>query len=271
MTGVIEKLIAYADSRTDLPPTGYRIRNIDWTLDLDSDGARITPYGQDDAVPTIRRSGTSPLPMLAIDTADYVLDVSGDSRSAERCRAFWGQIGAWAAGPNTHPAVAAALAYAHTSGAVVASEHTVLARERVAVRVAGVWLHRLPEAVAEWERILIDLKSAAGVGYCIGCRQYRRLAETLPNAIPAILVPGAEQEVQLTVLPLTERAGKGDGLPVCVSCGDRAALAAHSLLADDEHRMAMAGQSTATAAFGIGSPDADARAVALLGLLSGRP
>ncbi|HZN72333.1 MAG TPA: type I-C CRISPR-associated protein Cas8c/Csd1 [Micromonosporaceae bacterium] len=261
MTGLISSLLEWADSRAGLPPVGYRIRTVHWVLDMTSRGMAVAAYGQTDAVPAMRRSGPRPMPLLAVDSAAYVLGVRGPGTRAEqaaaRGEAFWRQMEKWASA-DRHPAVVAALALAHTYDRA-ASPHEVPAGDRVAVRVEGIWLHRLPEAVGHWRELLTKAKGGP-LGICIGCRQAQPLATSLPNAIPAHLVPGARHEAQLTVLPLTER--EGGHLPVCVPCGDRASMALQTML-EDRGRVVRDRDRT-TVVFGVGAGGADDAALAVL-------
>ncbi len=264
MAGPIESLLTWANDRPDLPPVGYRIRTIHWILSITRTGVRVLPYSRTDAVPTMRRSGTRPMPLLAVDTAAYVLGATGKGPTAEpataRAGAFWRQMGQWAATYPDHPAVGAAVSLLHIHGTAV-SAGEIPPGDRVAIQVEGIWLHRLPEAVEHWQTLLTSAKGGTE-GLCIGCRRTRPLATSLPNAIPAHLVPGAEHEVQLAVLPMAERTG--GHLPVCVPCGDRAAMALQTMLEDRDRTIRLTGQHSTTTVFGIGTAAADSAAVALI-------
>jgi len=280
---VINELVQYADSRPDMPAPFYRHRPIRWVLDLHVQpdcAATITinPHDGTDAVPVMRRSGSKPIPTLAVDQACYVLGVDGPGaagvtpKQAEtRFGAWWQQMQVWAAGPNSHPAVVAALVALNTA-TEVACEHEVGPRDRVATRVNGVWLHQLPQAHTEWSRIVSDTKSGPE-GLCVSCGQHTKLARTLPNGIPGHLLPGADYDVQLTLLPEAEREAGGH-LPICVECGDKATHALELLLADPRHSTTKSNTTRRTVVFGLGGADVDARVVALmqeLGMPSDRP
>lgn len=268
----LSTLLRYGRSLPDLPPSCYRLRRIDWTLDLNVDGATISPYGQVDAVPTMRRSSPRPMPYLAVDQAAYVLGATGEGvtqrQATAKADAFWQQMGRWVAGPRKHTTVVAALALLHTHGPAAAPQK-IPPTATVAVRVAGIWLHRLPEAVAQWQDIVADAKCGIP-GLCIGCGQHKPLAATLPNGVPAHLIPGAERPAQLTVLPQHERGHHT--LPICVACGDLATATLETLLADRDRTCRLAGQDSATTVFGLGTPDADPDAIALFQqLMEGTP
>lgn len=271
MVGPIQALIQWANENPDrLPPACYTERRIDWTLDIDEDNVSINPYGERDMVPTFRRSGTKPMPILAVDTADYVLGATGtgatEQQAAKRASAFWAQMASWATGENRNDAIVAAL-YLLGAHGTAQTEQQIKPKDRVAVRISGLWLHRLPEARQEWVDIVTTAKGGTP-GLCVGCGQHRQLAQSLPTAIPGHLVPGSDHDVQLTVLPLAERTGNGQ-LLLCIECGDRAASALRVLLED--RSMTGGGQNATSAVFGIGGPGADAAATAVLALLKYGP
>jgi hypothetical protein len=273
MVGPIQALIQWANENPHrLPPACYTERRIDWTLDITQDWVTINPCGEHDMVPTFRRSGKAPMPILAVDTADYVLGATGpgatEQQATKRAAAFWAQMTKWATGSHRNDAIVAALYLLQTQG-TAQSEQEIKPKERVAVRVAGLWLHRLPEARREWVDIVTETKGGSD-GFCLGCGQQRRLAKSLPTAIPWGLVPGAEQDAQLTVLPLAERVGKGQ-LLLCIECGDRAASALRVLLEDGSHSMTAAGQSSTSVVFGVGGSGVDAAATSVLARLKHGP
>lgn len=268
-------LRAYALNHASMPPSCYRLRPVHWILDLrintpdDVPNATIVPFGDDrDAVPTMRRSGTVPAPFLGVDTATYVLGVANQrtnpKQTAIRAEAFWRQIGEWAAGEHSHPAVGAALAVVHMAGPAMC-EHPVAPDDRVAVRVDGVFLHRLPEAVAAWADIVSDRKTSGRTGLCLACQKVRPLADTLPNGIAKGLVPGADWETMFAVPG--DKTSMSQGLPVCVPCGDLAVSALETLLADRAHTGRFAGQGSAVVSFSPSGPEADRRVVELMSML----
>ncbi|MEV0650009.1 type I-C CRISPR-associated protein Cas8c/Csd1 [Phytomonospora sp. NPDC050363] len=221
---VLQRLVQYQQANLDAP-LYYRIRNVPWVLDIVSNGrADLRPWNRRGPVPVMRRSGTRPMPFLAVDTAEYILGVGGHT---ERTKAFWDQMFAWAVSPNTHPAVAALLLLVHD--AEVHGSTAPEPRDRIAIRVAGYFLHQLDEAVTEWARI-IEARKGAGTGMCSVCGQQQRLAASLPNAI-ATPVSNTRQQPLLTV-PLRAQT---DGLPLCLECGDRASAAIDQLANDPGH------------------------------------
>ncbi|MBF9135237.1 type I-C CRISPR-associated protein Cas8c/Csd1 [Plantactinospora sp. S1510] len=269
---IFASLTRYAATVPELPPPCYRERRIDWALHIryvtndNSPRIDIEPWGEMSVVPTMRRSGPKPMPLLCVDNAAYVLGQAGvgasEAQATSRTKAFWDQMGQWLASEHRHPALGAAIVLLQTHGRIE-TEHEVDARNVVGVRIDGIWLHESPEAVRFWVETVTRLKGGQ-TGLCVSCGQIRILAATLPNAIPAHLVPGAAWEVQLSVLTEAERKTAGSGLPICVACGDRATVALQHLLADKRRTQRMHGQNSATVSWGL-DPDADE---AVLGLLS---
>jgi len=272
---LFRNLVRYAhEHRDQVPPPCYRDRRIDWVLDLNADpagrhAATITRPGQRMWAPQIHRTaGTAPI--LCVDNASYVIGTPGGTitpaKARTRAEAFWAQMRSLLRGPDTHPAITAAFLVADGVGNEIDAPAGLGPKDTIGIRVNGVWLHELQEVAARWVDIVAHAKGAAD-GVCVACGTVARLAKTLPNSIPPRLLPGAEHHAQLAVLTLHERTRPDAHLPVCVPCGDLAASALETLLADRDHARRLPGQDTVTVAWGSGHPDADRQVRELLASL----
>jgi len=238
---LLTRLVEHARTDPDTLAPFYAQKTVRWVVELNPDGSlasqHLTPLADSSdrsrrngvvhAVPYVQRSGTASKPMLIVDTAEYALgwasDPAREAKAAEYHRAFQALVARWHAAAQAPPATTlhAFLAGGHTASLVRPEE--LAGSQLVAFRCAGRFLHATEEARRFWAAEAGGRKGSARTGLCLVCGQQGQLLQTIPQQLPARLVPGATQTAALVSF---NEATHGFDLnkqlahtPICVTCG----------------------------------------------------
>ena len=251
LTRLVEYAGNAADAGSGAPPPYYKPQKIRWVLELSPDGSlasrELTPLadpgdpvhknGVEHVVPSITKtSGIAP--RLAVDTPEYVFGWVPDGGNAGRVRrahqAFCELTAAWAAADPAGPpqALHRFLAGGHAEQLSVPDGWG--RGDQVIVRVNGdapVFLHATESATRFWASVAASRKESGDKGLCLVCGTTGELLRTIPQQLPARLVPQATQSASLVSV---NKAAHGFGLaeqpahtPTCA----RGGLAVTSALA----------------------------------------
>jgi CRISPR-associated protein Csd1 len=250
---LLTRLVELARTDPDALAPFYAHKRVRWVVELNPDGSlasqHLTPLADSSdrsvrdgvvhAVPYVQRSGTASKPMLIVDRADYALgwasDPAHEAKAAEYHRAFRELVARWHAAAQA-PAAAtlgAFFAAGHAAGLIRPEE--LASSHLVAFRSAGRFLHATEEARRFWAAEAGGRKTSASTGLCLVCGQQGQLLQTIPQQLPARLVPGATQSAALVSF---NEATHGFALrkqlvhtPVCTTCGLQVMSALERLLA----------------------------------------
>jgi CRISPR-associated protein Csd1 len=274
---LLSRLVEYAAAADAMPPY-YQPQKVRWVLELNGDGSprstALTSLADPDdpprkngithVVPSITKTSAI-APRIAADTPEYLLGWVPAGGNPERVRrahaAFREQTSEWAAADPDGPALAL---HRFLSGGHVrqlAMPDGWGRGDLVAVRVHGertVFLHETASARRFWATVAYGRKGSGVTGVCLVCGSIAPLLKTIPQPLPARLVPGATQNASLVSV---NRAAHGFGLqeqlvhtPICVTCGLAAMTALESLLSD-QWRSTLTGQDTRLAWWVTGGTD----------------
>jgi CRISPR-associated protein Csd1 len=282
---LLTRLVEYAAAQaaesgaTAVPPY-YKPQRVRWVLELNAGGSLasdiLTPLavpddperknGTEFMVPSITKtSGIAP--RIAVDTPEYLFGWVPDGGKPERVHgahiAFCELTAEWAAADPGGPAVAL---HRFLSGGHIGSLTKPESWSRgdlVAVRIHGEttgFLHDADSAHRFWGAVASARKGSGTQGLCLVCGKPGELLKTIPQQLPARLVPKATQSVSLVSV---NKATHGFGLdeqlvhtPICAECGLAAMGALESLLAD-QWKSTLAGQDTRLAWWVTGVADFD--------------
>jgi CRISPR-associated protein Csd1 len=300
---LLTRLVELARTDQSMPVPFYADKTVRWVVELNPDGSlaaahpidladssdRARRNGSTHAVPSVQRSGTGSKPMLAVDTAEYALGWTSDSirqaKAANYHRAFQDLVARWHAAEGTPPAATLHAFYADGHATSLRRPEGLVGSQLVAFRAAGRFLHATESAQRFWAGEAQDRKASTRTGLCLVCGQPGPLLQTIPQQLPARLVPGATQTAALVSF---NEATHGFDLrtqlvhtPICITCGLQAMSALERLLADAATSSRLPGQDarlawwvTSQVAFSLETlDDPDPRQVAeLLGSAArGRP
>ena len=268
---LLARLVEYASDAAReggaVPPPYYKAQLARWILELNDDGSlasrELQPLASPDnpvhrngvehVVPSITKtSGIAP--QIAVGTPEYMFGwVADDGKPDRVCRAhqaFCELTAGWAA---ADPSGSVQALHRFLSGGDL--QH--LARPQrwgrgdlVIVRVQGVppvFLHETDSARRYWARVAASRKESGTTGLCLVCATTGELLRTIPQQLPARLVPQATQSASLVSV---NKAAHGFGLqeqliyaPICARCGLAAMSALESLLSD-QYKNTLTGQDT---------------------------
>jgi CRISPR-associated protein Csd1 len=280
---LLRRLVEYAaDAAGEVPPAYYKAQKIRWVLELNPDGspasAELMPLADPDdpvrkngiefVVPSITKtSGIAP--RIAVDTPEYVFgwvpDGGNPGRVGRAHAAFCELTARWAADDPDPDGPGQALHRFLSMGHVrsVSAPESWGRSDQVAVRIQGdppIFLHDMESARRFWASVAGSRKESGLAGLCLVCGQNGELLRTIPQQLPARLVPQATQSVSLVSV---NKAAHGFGLqeqlvhtPICVRCGLAVMSALESLLGD-QWKSAQAGQDTRMAWWVTGGTDFD--------------
>jgi CRISPR-associated protein Csd1 len=281
---LLARLVDYATDAaragTGVPPPYYKPQKIRWVLELNPDGSlaaeQLQPLADPDdpvhrngvefVVPSITKtSGIAP--RIAVDTPEYVFGWVPDGGNTDRVgrahAAFTELTASWAAADPAGPAQA--LHHFLSDGHVrnVIPPDSWGRGDQVIIRVhddPGVFLHDTASARQYWASVAASRKESGTTGLCLVCGTTGELLRTIPQQLPARLVPQATQSASLVSV---NKATHGFGLqeqlvhtPICARCGLAAMSALESLLSD-QWKSALAGQDTRLAWWVTGGSDLD--------------
>ncbi|MFF4772552.1 type I-C CRISPR-associated protein Cas8c/Csd1 [Microtetraspora fusca] len=278
---LLTRLVSYArDSSRVLPPF-YKTQRVRWILDLNSDGSpksgRLVPLANPDVpaqkngveyvIPSITKtSGIAP--QIAVDTPEYLFGWVAKDAKPDRVRkahdAFRALTDAWIRADPDSPARSLQRFLSGGHVECFTPPEGWSRGDLVAVRVhdgtslGGAFLHETDSARRFWATVASARKGAGSTGLCLVCGQVGELLKTIPQQLPARLVPQATQSASLVSV---NKATHGFGLqeqlvhtPVCVGCGLAVMGALESLL-NDQWKSALAGQDTRLAWWVTGEVD----------------
>lgn len=269
---LLTRLVEYAaatagESGAKAPPPYYKSQRVRWVLEVNADGSLVsdtlTPLaiaddpvlknGTEFMIPSITKtSGIAP--KIAVDTPEYMFGWVPEGGKPDRVRsahaAFRDLTAEWAATDPGGPAVAL---QRFLSGGHIQSLTKPDGWSRgdlVAVRIhsePAVFLHDTDSARRFWGAVAAARKGSGTQGLCLVCGKAGELLKTIPQQLPARLVPKATQSVSLVSV---NKATHGFGLdeqlvhtPICADCGLAAMGALESLLAD-QWKSTLTGQDT---------------------------
>lgn len=265
---LLKRLVDYARADPNTPPPFYGSKNLRWAVELTADGEPATKQptplvdpskpatrnGRVDDVPAVQRSGTAPQPMLAVDTAEYVLGWPRDDTYAAKAdryhTAFRELIAKWQA-TDPNPAASAVLRFLQSNGQARLERPSELAgTDLVAFRVVGEvareFAHQTESARRFWAAEAARRKGSERIGLCLVCGQVGRLLQTIPQQLPTRLVPGATNSASLISM---NKAAHGFDLqvqlvhtPICPTCGLQAITALEALLSGQSTSDTLPGQ-----------------------------
>jgi CRISPR-associated protein Csd1 len=266
LTRLVEYAAGTARTGAEAPPPYYKPQRIQWILQLNHDGSlaagelqplasRDDPvhrHGVEFIVPSITKtSGIAP--RIAIDTPGYFFGWTSDGKKPDRARreheAFCQLTAEWAAADSAGPARALHrfLSEGHVRG--LARPGSWNHGDQVIVKVQGEpgFLHDTASARRYWASVAASRKESGTAGLCLVCGTAGELLRTIPQQLPARLVPQATQSASLvSVNKATHGFGLQDQLvhtPICAPCG-LAAMSALENLLSDQWKSARAGQDT---------------------------
>jgi CRISPR-associated protein Csd1 len=278
---LLTRLVEYAANATaGVPPPYYKTQKIRWILELSADGSlrsnELTPLAQPDdparrngvehVVPSITKtSGIAP--RIAVDTPEYLFGWASENGKPDRIRraheAFRELTAAWVAADPGSPAQALHEFLSEGHLQHLAQPGGWSRGDQVIVRVHGdpsVFLHETESAKRFWTSVAASRKESGTTGLCLVCGTVGELLRTVPQQLPARLVPQATQSASLVSV---NKATHGFGLqeqlvhtPICARCGLAAMNALESLL-NDQWKSALAGQDTRLAWWVTGGADFD--------------
>ncbi len=240
----------YQRVQDELVPPGYRSRDIDWTIQLDSDGAFqgfVSTEGDEGPlnapVPYRRRSGSTPPPYLLVDTPAYVLglglDKIAEDKAGER-RARFVELLRDCAQATGSEAVKAVLRFEENglSDALQAVPDGLHAGDLIGFLVDGVRTWDLAEVRSFWREKMAAYAATKSnfAAECIVCGKRKPIA----NRHPVELRVGPDRAQLITA---NKKAFESYGLeasevaPVCYSCAMIYGRALGYLLDSDIHRL----------------------------------
>jgi CRISPR-associated protein Csd1 len=282
---LLTRLVEYAaataqEALAEKVPPYYKPQMVRWVLELNADGSpasdSLLPLANPDdparkngvvfVIPSITKtSGIAP--KIAVDTPEYVFGWVPENGKPDRVRsahkAFRDLTAEWAA---TDPAGPAGALHRFLSEGHIEDLREPDSWNRgdlVAVRLHGestVYLHDTDSARRFWAAVASARKGSGTQGLCLVCGKVGELLKTIPQQLPARLVPRATQSVSLVSI---NKATHGFGLeeqlvhtPICAGCGLAAMGALESLLAD-QWKSTLTGQDTRLAWWVTGAVDFD--------------
>jgi len=278
---LLARLVEYTRDHLISPPPFYRAQKAQWILELRADGSPLTPTltpladpgdplrknGVEYVVPSITKT-VGIEPKVALDNPEYLLGWIAKGAKADRVakahQAFIDLIDQWVKSDPDSPA--RALHRFLTEGHVERfTEPEGWGRgDLILVRIhddsvpGGFFLHETGSAHQFWDRVAYSRKGSGNSGLCLVCGSMGKLLKTIPQQLPARLVPQASQSASLVSI---NKATHGFALqeqlthtPICVQCGLAAMGALESLL-DHQWRSALTGQNTRLAWWVTGEAD----------------
>lgn len=264
---LLSRLVQFAaDSGMQVPPPYYKSQRVQWVLAIHPDGSLASPelqplaspddptrrYGVEHMVPSITKtSGVAP--RVAVDSPSYLFGWVPENGKADRTsrehQAFRELTADWLKADPSGPArsLHRFLSEGHLRNLV--QPDSWKKADQVIVRVQGTsgFLHGTPSAQRYWASVATARKGSGETGLCLVCGTVGELLQTIPQQLPARLVPQASQSASLVSV---NKATHGFGLqeqlvhtPICSQCG-LAAMHALEALLDGQWQSALAGQDT---------------------------
>jgi CRISPR-associated protein Csd1 len=277
---LLTRLVEFAaSSGTQAPPAYYKLQRVQWVLALNPDGSPASPELQPLASPDdpARRNGVEHLvpsitktsgiaPRIAVDSPAYLFGWVPDGGKPDRTRgeheAFCQLTADWLTADPAGPARPLHRFLSEGHLPKLASPAVWSKGDQVIVRVHGApgYLHDTPSAQRYWASVANSRKGSGITGLCLVCGRVGELLQTIPQQLPARLVPQATQSASLVSV---NKATHGFGLqeqlvhtPICATCGLAAMRALESMLSD-QWRSTLAAQDTRLAWWVAGAEGAD--------------
>ncbi|GAA0917697.1 type I-C CRISPR-associated protein Cas8c/Csd1 [Nonomuraea longicatena] len=262
---LLRRLVEQAQDPGRIIPPYYQDKPVKFVLELNSDGSPASPYltslvnpadprtksGVVHTVPSIVKT-VNIAPTLAVDTGEYLFGwVDAATKNPARvermhreCRELVDQ---WVAADPDGPGLP--LRRFLTGGHVreIRRDPDWSRDSRIAVRVDGTFLHDTQSAREFWQVVASRQKSSGRSGLCLVCGLTGPLLQSIPQQLPARLVPKATQQASLVSI---NRKAHGFDLqkqlvhtPICASCALRAMDTLERLL-NDQWSGTVVGQDT---------------------------
>ncbi|MCX4097730.1 type I-C CRISPR-associated protein Cas8c/Csd1 [Nocardia sp. alder85J] len=222
-------------------PPFHRRRVFRWELRLDRDGRVVDLADHLENpltlfAPSVKRT-VGIIAQPACDTAGYTF---GTGARGEKCKAAAAaQAIAWA--DSTGDPAAVAVARFHASGARPPLPETLQRDQNVLITVDGTPACLSPSAAGFWSAVVERQKGVGTWGLCIVCAGSGPLTRTMPDSVPASLLPGATAPA---VLCLAEDLAQA---PICLPCADAATSGLSRALADERRSVCCPGSRSRTA------------------------
>jgi CRISPR-associated protein Csd1 len=247
-----------------------RIRSVQWQLSLNADGTPRGPLvaladpsdktarlGRQIEVPNSTRT-VGIAPNLGADDIQYVLgwvdEKSKPDRVARAHHAFVDQCQRWwREHPEDQAAAALVRFYDRELPSTIAKPTKWSSKDLVIVQVAGRYTTDSDSLWRLWKAIVEERKSggsdgAGRRGLCIVCGRIGSLLDRMPQSLPKMLIPRADQEIALiSANKPTHGYDYRDGLQtaqICIDCGQAAVANLTEILGNEDHTFSYPQQRT---------------------------
>jgi CRISPR-associated protein Csd1 len=269
---LLQRLVEYAESRSDAVPRFHREQEFKWQLDLTRDGrpsgsrllALEAPEGKERGVRHATPSSTRTAgvaPNLAADDIQYVLGWvepkakpgakpgAKPDRVAKCHEAFVDLTRQWAQSDQAKDDLdvqAVVAFYDRPGGYSIVQPEDFSAKDRVLISVEGRMLYKRSSVVPFWAAEVARRKSGGQVGLCLVCGTVAPLLDTVPGKIPARLLPGASNDAALVSINASvfgyDLSMQLSQCPICLGCGEAISAGLLSIL--EAHSTSHGGQDS---------------------------
>jgi CRISPR-associated protein Csd1 len=274
---LLQRLVEYADTDSDVVPPFYARKAVRWILDIAEDGTPnggltdtaeksdpVRKFGTLRLVPNITRT-VGVAPALAVDNAAYVFgwpsETSKPDRVAKQHETFRALIDEWILAEPDGAGRAIAAFYKDGHYRQFEPPTGWNGADLIGFRVAGKHAAETPEAQRFWAGVASDRKNSGQTGRCLVCGEIRPLLKTIPQQIPQRWLPGATQGASLVSVNESvhgyELQKFLDHTPICAGCGLKFMTSLTSLLSDPMHSTALSGQNARLAWWVLGGSTFD--------------
>lgn len=257
---LLQRLVAYADTRMALPPALYSETPVRYIIELDADGQFLELIDTADLKDPRRRRGvprrvpqivrTSGIrPLLIVDKADYVLGIGKADAKPDRVAAAHAAYRALldrCAAATGVPALRAIQRFLDSDRSVLSLPDEFDVGALITFRVDWVFPTDDPAVQVFWAAEHTPPDAAATVMQCVVCGQRRPVLRSLQGTIKGI--PGG-QSSGTALISANADAFESYGLekslvaPTCASCGEPFTKALNHLLAGEDTRLSVAGSA----------------------------
>ena len=260
---LLQRLVEYVDRLDDTLPAGYARNNVRYEIYLDSAGRLLSPKpldlsskenkaGQSRSIPSLRRPGTQPPPILLADHAEFTLGLprpAKDATKAEDAEKTKGQA------QTRHAAFMQLLerCAADTHDSAVTAVHAFLSASPLAQLDLGedYAFTGTIEFVVDGQRVTerpavrnfwadYNAKDGGQTMQCVVCHRQRPALDRLPGVIKGI--PGGNA-TGTSLISANADAFESYGLkasqvaPICAECAEKFTNALNVLLASRNNRL----------------------------------
>ena len=262
---LLQRLVEYVDRLDDSLPSGYPRNNVRYEIHLDSAGRLLSPRpidlaskenkaGQNRPVPSIRRSGTQPPPMLLADHAEFTLGLPRAAKDpanveeaakllaqARRRHGAYLQLVERCASDTQDPSVGAVYTFLCSDPlAQLELGEDFAPTGTIEFVVDGRRTTTLPAVRGFWAALNAQEKDGGQTMQCIVCGRQRPTLDRLPGVIKGI--PGGNP-TGTSLISANADAFESYGLkasqvaPICAECAEKFTNALNALLASRSNRL----------------------------------